>query len=96
MDNEKFTWADIKEFANKLDEQQLKEPVRWWGEEEGGVMINAVLLEEDYVQTDYSMEPASVQEYEEGEDPYEVALVKGTPILYNYSFLTPEEMAELD
>jgi len=91
---EKFTWADIKEFANKLDEQQLSEPVRWWGEEEGGEIINAVTLEEDYVQTDECMEPVSVQEYEEGEDPYEVALTKGTPILYSDSLLTEEEKSE--
>lgn len=81
MNNKKFTWANLKEFANSLPEEELKKEVIWWGEEEGGRIDGAYQLSEDFVTTDYGCEPASVQEYEEGDEPYEVTHPKGTPIL---------------
>jgi hypothetical protein len=81
MANKKFTWANLKEFANSLPEEELQKEVIWWGDECGGQIDGAHQLEEDYVTTDYGCEPASAQEYDEGDDPYEVTHPKGTPIL---------------
>lgn len=77
----KFTWAKLKEFANRLPESELKKEVIWWGDETGGKITSAYTLDEDYCQTDYGCEPASVQEYEEGCEPYPITHPKGTPIL---------------
>lgn len=77
----KFTWGDLKTFVNNLSPKVLKKEVVWWGDETGGNIIGAFELGEDYVQTDYGCEPASVQEYEPGDDPYPVAYKKGHPIL---------------
>lgn len=85
MENKKvkaITWRKLKKFCNSLPEKELKKPVQWWGEERGGDIQSAYQLPEDYVQTDYGCEPASVQEYEEGDEPYEIAHKKGTPILH--------------
>ena len=79
--SKKFTWGTLKKFINKLPESELKKEVNWWGEERGGKINFAHTLEEDYVITDYGCEPASVQEYEDGEEPYPIAYKKGTPIL---------------
>lgn len=76
-----ITWKELKEFANSLSDEQLQAPVRWWGEEMSGCVFKAHQLEEDYVTTDYGCEPASVQEYDEGDEPYEVTHPKGTPML---------------
>ena len=79
--NKSFTWKDLKDFCNQLPEEELNNTVKWWGEERGGNVLLADRLDEDFVQTDYGCEPASVQEYEEGQDPYPVVFKKGTPIL---------------
>lgn len=79
-----LTWKQLKEFCNGLPESELEKLVIWTDEEEGGRIVSVEQLEEDYVQTDYGCEPASVQEYEEGEEEYPVCLTKGSPILYLY------------
>jgi len=81
MATKKFTWGDLKEFANSLPEEELQKEVIWWGDECGGQIDGAHQLSEDFVTTDYGCEPASAQEYEEGDEPYEVTHPKGTPIL---------------
>jgi hypothetical protein len=81
MATKKFTWGELKKFINKLPAKELKKEVVWWGEEEGGKISSAYQLDEDYVATDYGCEPASVQEYDDGDEPYEVAYKEGTPIL---------------
>ena len=85
MRKKKFTWADLKKFANKLPPKELKKEVIWWGEERGGKIDFANQLDEDFVETDYGCEPASVQEYEKDEEPYPLAYRKGTPILHTDS-----------
>lgn len=78
-----FTWSDLKTFVNSLPDELLSEKVMWWGEEKGGTIDNAWRLSEDYVSTDYGCEPLSVQDpVEEGEEKWEVAYPKGTPVLY--------------
>jgi hypothetical protein len=80
-DQKAITWKELKEFCNSLPETELEKPVQWWGEEISGKVVKAHQLEEDYVTTDYGCEPASVQEYEDDDDPYEVTHPKGTPML---------------
>lgn len=70
-----------QKFIDALPAADLKKEISWWGEEQGGKVTSAYQLEEDYVQTDYGCEPASVQEYEVGDDPYPVAYKKGYPII---------------
>lgn len=77
----KFTWGDLKQFANSLPEEELQKDVIWWGDECGGQIDGVYQLPEDFVTTDYGAEPASVQEYEDGDEEYEVTHPKGTPIL---------------
>ena len=79
-----ISWRKLKEFCNSLPDSELDKEVIWSGEEEGGKITSAEQVEEDYVQTDYGCEPASVQEYEEGDEEYPVCWPKGTPILYSY------------
>lgn len=83
MDHKKepFTWQALKNFCNSLPEEHLKKEVVWWGEERGGKVDSAFQLPEDYVVTDYGCEPASAQEYEDGEEPLEVVYPLGFPIL---------------
>lgn len=78
--NKQLTWQELKDFVNKLTHEQLNDVVRFWGEEIGGIIDSVEQLPEDFVETDYGMEPASVQEYEEGDEHCEVILPKGTPI----------------
>lgn len=80
-DQKCISWAQLKEFCNSLSDEQLQKPVQWWGEEVSGYVFKVHQLEEDFVTTDYGCEPASVQEYEEGDDPYEVTHPAGTPML---------------
>lgn len=71
----------MKDFVNQLSSLQLKKHINWWGEERGGKVIDVYCLQEDFCQTDYGIEPASVQEYEEGDKPYPITHPKGTPII---------------
>ena len=77
-----ITWAQLKDFCNKLPALQLKKHVHWWGEEKGGEVYKVFQLPEDYCTTDYAIEPFSVQDKpEDGDDPYPITHPKGTPIL---------------
>lgn len=80
MKSKSMTWGKLKEFANSLNETQLQEPVRWWGEERGGLIGSAYQLEEDYVVGDESVDPKSTYDNPEDYEDYEV-FDKGTPIL---------------
>jgi hypothetical protein len=87
MNTEKsISWKELKDFANSLPEEELSKAVVWMGEERGGRIGLAECMDEDYVQTDYGVEPASVQEYEEGDEHYPTIYKKGTPILYTDIF----------
>lgn len=83
MENaKKYTWQQLKDFCNNLPAEYLDKPVTWWGEEQGGEIVSAHQLSEDYVTTDYGCEPLSAQdEPEEGEEQYEVTHPKGFPII---------------
>lgn len=82
-----FTWGKLKEFVNSIPEKELELPVNWWGDERGGEIENASLLEADYVLIDEYYELASdvKNEYdteEEFNDSISGKLNKGTPILW--------------
>jgi hypothetical protein len=81
MSDKQFTWADLKDFCNSLSPEQLNNKVMFWGEDTSGPVLGTEELKEDYVLTDYGYEPAAVQEYEEDDEPYDIALPKGTPII---------------
>lgn len=85
MANTVITWDQLKEFCNRIPERFLSEPVRWWGDELGGIIGGGMILDEDYVKTDEGWEPKSVQEVtrwttQEDIDKMET-LQAGTPVL---------------
>lgn len=77
------TWADLKEFANGLNEEQLSQPLIWWGEDTGGT-FSFFQLEEDYIYDGEAMSPKSSfdddQLKETMEDDPKI-MVKGTPMV---------------
>tara|TARA_B100000378_G_scaffold203508_1_gene166882 strand:+ start:1332 stop:1592 length:261 start_codon:yes stop_codon:yes gene_type:complete len=78
------SWADLKAFANQLNEDQLTKPVRWWGDEKGGEIAFAKTLEEDYVnETGDGVEPISSYKDDPDYQDFEIEVVfeKGYPIL---------------
>lgn len=77
-----WTYRQLKEFLNKLPENELDKQISLSGEEVGYGVTGAGQLEEDYVQTDYGVEPGSVQEYEPDDEPYPVIWEKGTPVIW--------------
>lgn len=94
MSNPKFTWGDLKAFCNSLPEEYLSKQVMWCGEERGGNIDSAERVEEDFMQTDYGWEPRSVQEPEDLEG-MEVALEKGSPLLYTDTPVEPNEQQSI-
>lgn len=79
---ESITYKQLKQFLDSLPENELEKQVIISGEEEGYYLTSVDTCKEDYVQTDYGIEPASVQEYEPDEEPWPVTWEKGTPVLY--------------
>ena len=76
------TWADLKEFANSLSDEQLDNPVIWWGDERGGKFSSADTLKEDYVnESGEGVEPIYLYKGDEDFENIQVVLKKGTPIL---------------
>ena len=76
-------WAGLKAFANTLTDEQLSQPIRWWGEEKGGTATFSQ-LEEDYVTDDEGYSPKSSYDPEtvqEMIDEYGV-MPGGTPMIY--------------
>lgn len=81
--NKKFTWQELKDIVNSLDEEQLKNAVTWWGDERGGRIEAVEILNEDYVddQDGHSM---PISEWEsETDEKTEIIFKKGTPILWS-------------
>ncbi len=86
----KYTWADLKKLIDKLEPAQLKQEIRWWGEERGGKIINVSKLKEDHTDIGDNWEPVSDYKGEKGWDdkPLDLydgssnILPKGTPIIY--------------
>jgi hypothetical protein len=76
------TYGQLKYFLNTLPEKELKKEVILSGEEIGYGVTGFDQIEEDYVQTDYGVEQASVQEYAPGDDPYPIVWKKGTPVIW--------------
>lgn len=90
----KFTWRELRDFANKLDEKHLDEQVKWWGEDRGGDIHGAGELEVDYVldEEGYCPKKEYNESLAEGEEKIEeVALAKGYPMLYTDLLYAVEE-----
>jgi hypothetical protein len=79
----KLTWRDVKEMANGLTDEQLDMPVKWWGEEEGGTVLDVNQLPEDYVTDGEAYSPRSEMD-PELIDADEPVFVKGTPMIWIY------------
>lgn len=80
-DEKVLTWQNIKDLANALNDEQLKNPVRWWAEDEGGKIDDANMLPEDYVSDGESYSPRSEID-ETLIDENEPVLPEGTPMLW--------------
>lgn len=79
----KFTWADLKEFVNKIDPGFLDQEVMWWGEDRGGKISGAKQLTEDYGNpSGDGVEPVSVYKDEPDFDESEFDIQEGTPVLF--------------
>ena len=79
------TWADLKAFANTLTDEQLNNPIRWWGDERGGIDATFGVLEEDYVFGEEGYSPKSSYDEEYLNDLLEdssTVMIKGTPMIY--------------
>ena len=81
-----MTFAELKARLDTLTPEQLAMPVRWWGDERGGVVDSLDTLGEVWVSVGEGMEPIS--SYEGDADVIEGAangdlptLPAGTPIL---------------
>jgi hypothetical protein len=60
MENtEQLIWQDIKDLANSLTAEQLRQPVKYWTESEGGKVGDANILDEDYVSDGEAYGPRS-------------------------------------
>lgn len=86
---ETITWADLKEEANKMSEEQLNTPVFLAQDDEYWVKINEVVfVEEDiYVNKDDNEDAGTLKELKELHDDdfvlenYRLMSKKGTPFL---------------
>ena len=77
------TWADLKEFANQLDEDQLTQTVRWWGDdEEGGPIKGVDIINDDMINpTGDGLEPRCAYSDDPEYDNEPAFLLKGTIML---------------
>jgi hypothetical protein len=76
-----LTWQSIKDLANSLSEEQLRQPVRYWTESEGGTVSDANILDEDHVSDGVAYAPKSEMD-PEAVDTDEPVMPEGTPMLW--------------
>jgi hypothetical protein len=88
IEKTQLTWADLKEFVNRLSAEQLNNPLIWWGDDRNGKITGFATLEEDYIIEDggEGISPKSTYDPEDlktiiEEDEFSV-LPQGKPILY--------------
>jgi hypothetical protein len=80
-------FADLKAMLDTFTPEQLAMPVRWWGNERGGVIDSISALSEAHVHLGEGYEPRSGYDPSNPEDAEVLAdaideLPKGTPILW--------------
>lgn len=75
------TWRELKEKINSIDEKHLDQPVRWWGDERGGLVYSLQELDEEYLKSDEGWEPVSAYEDDNPED-YPDRMQAGSPVLF--------------
>lgn len=49
MDHNFETLAHLRNFVNSLSEDELKQPLRFWGDEIGGLIYSATILQDDQI-----------------------------------------------
>lgn len=79
------TWLDLKDFAATLNEEQLSQPIRWWGDDRGGTVSSVSLLGEDYISDGEGYSPESSfdsETLEELKEDNDGTLSKDTPIIF--------------
>lgn len=76
-----YTWERLKELANSLSEDQLKKPVKWWGDGSGGTIDDANVLDEDWVSDGVAYQPKSAID-EDAIDKEAAIFEEGTPMLW--------------
>ena len=54
-----LTWQHIKDLSNLLTPDQLRQPVKYWTESDGGTIGDANILDEDYVSDGEAYAPES-------------------------------------
>lgn len=75
-----LTWADIKDYANSLSDEELKQPVRYCGEYKGGEVYSIYILNDDFINpSGDGIEPRSY--YAESEDPDDREMAESEPIV---------------
>lgn len=78
-----MTYRELLAALSKLNDTQLDQPVRWWGDEVGGEMKELFLLPEDYVDFEnegFAPRSTWASDPEMDMDDAEI-LPQGTPIL---------------
>lgn len=81
--SETITLGQLKDKLSKLNDEQLAQPVVWWGDEKGGIIYDLIVLKENYLNYGEGFEPEScftkedIKEYGQ----YDDILLKGTVVL---------------
>jgi hypothetical protein len=84
VNNEKFTFRDLKKVLDTLTEEQLNMEVRWAGDSRGGTMDSIWIVEEDQINpSGDGMEPVSAYDNDPDFDATDEPVVckKGTVLL---------------
>lgn len=90
MQNNFENLGQLKNFINSLSEDELKQPLRFWGEEIGGRISSAEILNDDYINpSGEGVEPRSPYlpggEYHEPGEDYQdepIVIQKGTVMFW--------------
>lgn len=79
-----MTWAQLKARISTMTDEQLSEPVIWWGDERGGTVKEVFDLDDRYYNSDEGYFPRGVvteQEFKDSVDDEDDFIEKGQPVL---------------
>jgi len=81
MDKQAITWRELKTLVASLSEDQLDLKVMWCAEDDGGVVTQVEILDEDHINpSGDAWEPRS--HYGADYEDEEIVAVKGQPVLH--------------
>lgn len=76
-----LTWADLKNFANALSEEQLSQPVRTWREEFAATVFAVEVAVDDLINpSGDGLEPRAV--YSQSDDAADQETAQEEPVVY--------------